>query len=404
MDNPTPSSGSLESIQELQRFYDAALISNTDIQKEIDFWSHANLQTDTSNSPDFSINQEVKISNPFVFNAKKPLASLAPNSQKVQPSLDHAPNSNVGNYVNNLFGLNNNHAKNPTHASQTEHGYNLSNGTNHPLLPSFQEPLNTPISTYTQTSHNLPLSLNSFSDSQNKAAALNPTGATEVLRLEALKILQNLLSSQPAPHTLNPQNPPYVPKEIPSTNQYHNQTLESILNSNYAVPTNSVLSQQPQNLEQRQNTTAMKANHQTQSHNIMSSTRNSIDSTFTGNKGGPVLRVSEPLLLNSPENSDSKSVSRAPEKKKRTPSEEDKRRRNTAASARFRVKKKLKEKVLEQKNFDLEKTLEALRNRVQELELENKWLRNIVTEKDPKAFNQKGCPCHHPDGFDASDH
>lgn len=62
--------------------------------------------------------------------------------------------------------------------------------------------------------------------------------------------------------------------------------------------------------------------------------------------------------------------------------EEDKRRRNTAASARFRVKKKQREQALEQKTQELEKAKQVLEQRVGQLETENEWLRGLVVEKN----------------------
>lgn len=66
-------------------------------------------------------------------------------------------------------------------------------------------------------------------------------------------------------------------------------------------------------------------------------------------------------------------------------SPEDKRRRNTAASARFRVKKKLR-------TFDLERTVSDLTGRVDELEQEaadlrreNGWLKEIVMMKSGRV-------------------
>ncbi|KAL9559048.1 hypothetical protein MBANPS3_000611 [Mucor bainieri] len=55
--------------------------------------------------------------------------------------------------------------------------------------------------------------------------------------------------------------------------------------------------------------------------------------------------------------------------------EEDKRKRNTAASARFRMKKKLREQALEQTAKEMTIKAEALEKRVIELEKEAKWLR-----------------------------
>ncbi|EGW35650.1 uncharacterized protein SPAPADRAFT_58856 [Spathaspora passalidarum NRRL Y-27907] len=63
------------------------------------------------------------------------------------------------------------------------------------------------------------------------------------------------------------------------------------------------------------------------------------------------------------------------------PAELDKRRRNTAASARFRIKKKLKEKEMEGKIHNLTELISELENKLQQLEMENKLLRNLIIEK-----------------------
>ncbi|CAI2163127.1 14764_t:CDS:2 [Funneliformis geosporum] len=64
--------------------------------------------------------------------------------------------------------------------------------------------------------------------------------------------------------------------------------------------------------------------------------------------------------------------------------EEDKRKRNTAASARFRVKKKMREQSLEKTARDMSEKAEMLENRVKELEREIKWLKNLLIEKDSR--------------------
>ncbi|KAG0357407.1 hypothetical protein BG005_003563 [Podila minutissima] len=64
--------------------------------------------------------------------------------------------------------------------------------------------------------------------------------------------------------------------------------------------------------------------------------------------------------------------------------EEDKRRRNTAASARFRYKKKLREQALEQTAKEQSQRAETLEARVKELEMEVKWLRGLIVEKDSR--------------------
>ncbi|KAJ3269868.1 hypothetical protein HK104_005022, partial [Borealophlyctis nickersoniae] len=62
----------------------------------------------------------------------------------------------------------------------------------------------------------------------------------------------------------------------------------------------------------------------------------------------------------------------------------DKRRRNTAASARFRAKKKQREQLLEKTAKEMTEKAEMLERRVKEYEMELKWLRQIVTERDSK--------------------
>jgi hypothetical protein len=69
------------------------------------------------------------------------------------------------------------------------------------------------------------------------------------------------------------------------------------------------------------------------------------------------------------------------EEQSRMAAEEDKRRRNTAASARFRIKKKAREQALERREKELSDEVTQLKNRITHLETENKWLRGLVMEK-----------------------
>lgn len=69
------------------------------------------------------------------------------------------------------------------------------------------------------------------------------------------------------------------------------------------------------------------------------------------------------------------------EDQSRFAAEEDKRRRNTAASARFRIKKKAREQALEKREKELSDKVGSLEGRIQTLETENKWLRELVMEK-----------------------
>ncbi|KAI9019482.1 hypothetical protein CLU79DRAFT_794374, partial [Phycomyces nitens] len=69
--------------------------------------------------------------------------------------------------------------------------------------------------------------------------------------------------------------------------------------------------------------------------------------------------------------------------------EDDKRRRNTAASARFRQKKKMREQALELTAKEMTAKTERLESRVKELEMEAKWLRALVVEKDVKLLSKE---------------
>ncbi|KAI8580794.1 hypothetical protein K450DRAFT_279733 [Umbelopsis ramanniana AG] len=64
--------------------------------------------------------------------------------------------------------------------------------------------------------------------------------------------------------------------------------------------------------------------------------------------------------------------------------DDDKRRRNTAASARFRIKKKQREQALERTAKEMTEKSDRLESRVKELELEIKWLRSLLLEKDSR--------------------
>ena len=74
----------------------------------------------------------------------------------------------------------------------------------------------------------------------------------------------------------------------------------------------------------------------------------------------------------------------SPDGAARLAAEEDKRRRNTAASARFRIKKKQREQTLERTAKEMTDKVSQLEARIGQLETENKWLKNLITEKDGK--------------------
>lgn len=63
---------------------------------------------------------------------------------------------------------------------------------------------------------------------------------------------------------------------------------------------------------------------------------------------------------------------------------EIKRKRNTEASARFRIKKKLKEKQMQQQARELQERLQMLEKKLKTLETENKCLKQLILEKNEK--------------------
>ncbi|KAE8410189.1 hypothetical protein BDV36DRAFT_140690 [Aspergillus pseudocaelatus] len=83
-----------------------------------------------------------------------------------------------------------------------------------------------------------------------------------------------------------------------------------------------------------------------------------------------------------------KSAAMSVEEAARVAAEEDKRRRNTAASARFRVKKKMREQALEKTVKETTEKNTALEARVTALELENQWLKNLITEKNGQSSEE----------------
>jgi hypothetical protein len=77
------------------------------------------------------------------------------------------------------------------------------------------------------------------------------------------------------------------------------------------------------------------------------------------------------------------------EDQSRVAAEEDKRRRNTAASARFRVKKKQREAALERTVKEVNDKNAQLQATVNQLEMENKWLKNLIVEKNGNQSKEK---------------
>jgi hypothetical protein len=71
---------------------------------------------------------------------------------------------------------------------------------------------------------------------------------------------------------------------------------------------------------------------------------------------------------------------------------EDKRRRNTAASARFRLKKKEREAALEKKSKELEMRVTELERECEGLRRENGWLKGLVVGVTGVGAAQQSAP------------
>ncbi|KIW25978.1 uncharacterized protein PV07_09111 [Cladophialophora immunda] len=69
---------------------------------------------------------------------------------------------------------------------------------------------------------------------------------------------------------------------------------------------------------------------------------------------------------------------------------EERRKRNTAASARFRMKKKQREQALERKMSQVQDKNAKLEEKVNQLEMENKWLKDLITEKNKRPASEYG--------------
>jgi len=104
--------------------------------------------------------------------------------------------------------------------------------------------------------------------------------------------------------------------------------------------------------------------------------------THSGLPSSPVPNMPAAAAAGPKRKHTQKSTQASAEEAARLIAEEDKRRRNTAASARFRVKKKMREQALERSLNETNEKNSALEARVSQLELENNWLRGLIMEKN----------------------
>lgn len=99
----------------------------------------------------------------------------------------------------------------------------------------------------------------------------------------------------------------------------------------------------------------------------------------------PAPQVASPFSHRSPPSGSAPKAKRqkvsSPKTTPQITADEDKRRRNTAASARFRIKKKQREQQLHDTAREMTDKAQRLEERVKELEMENKWLKGLIVEK-----------------------
>lgn len=112
------------------------------------------------------------------------------------------------------------------------------------------------------------------------------------------------------------------------------------------------------------------------------STQNKVSPVESGIKKRKMSVASPAVAEASPAFSETSPDLSNMDESQRSVAEEDKRRRNTAASARFRVKKKMREQQMERAAKELQEKVLTLETKVMQLEMENKWLKNLVVEKN----------------------
>ncbi|KAI8811367.1 hypothetical protein BJ742DRAFT_769300 [Cladochytrium replicatum] len=191
---------------------------------------------------------------------------------------------------------------------------------------------------------------------------------------EALRVPPQLPNAASDPASLsmllNLMQPPVVPQPAPVSDLAYaalqlvaaagNSNAFSLLSSHLLAATNSVPEQQP-NAAPPKKQTASKA------------------------KSSPPSRAAAPAATPAPEDDEddgTQEVYYNKDGKEMTAEEADKRKRNTAASARFRAKKKMREQEVARTAKDMTTRVESLEKRLVEYEMEIRWLRQLVTERN----------------------
>ncbi|KAA8649181.1 hypothetical protein EYZ11_007425 [Aspergillus tanneri] len=131
------------------------------------------------------------------------------------------------------------------------------------------------------------------------------------------------------------------------------------------------------------------AHHSPSQSSAVSSPLSAAPSKAPASASAPTLAAASTPAAAPKRKNTQKPAAMSVEEAARNAAEEDKRRRNTAASARFRVKKKMREQALEKTVKETTEKNTALEARVTALELENQWLKNLITEKNGKSSEEE---------------
>ncbi|OLY78001.1 Regulatory protein cys-3 [Smittium mucronatum] len=419
----------IDSIKALQGYIDSGFISTSDLQNELEFWSKASVKSDSNFISNNEEVKSVKISNPFVFNTKKQKSQVPSNEHnvneasgqdhqqktsknrsvidrvldmnKVQSRDDHHSFFNQDEQANNssspLGKYPSNFQFNPSENAHTSGSLNqIFSQTKGILGAILSEQYMIPPSNGTahnneQLNHH-PMEINNkFSNSDYSPPNLPPAGHFHVKESnfeaqDTSKDSNQSISAFVESHKNKNQKSTGPPSSNPSE-RFSKSTIQSFMRIKEAatrliseISGGQVTSESP----------SSKAYEDSKHYKKDSSSNPSTKRKITENEY-------EDLPHADPESSDL-----AAEDKKIT-TEEERRRRNTAASARFRVKKKLKEQMLEQRNSEMSLRLQEMEKKIKKVTMENRWLKSIVVEKEPNSLITKGCPCHHPNGFSSTE-
>ncbi|OMJ09067.1 Transcription factor zip1 [Smittium culicis] len=437
--NHNSENNTLESIKAIQGYLDSGFISANDLQNELEFWSKASIISD-NNSASNDEPQSVKISNPFVFNAKKQKTFDSSNNHptpKISTQNQHDSQGRAA--INQILEMSQKQSNKSNEFSNQYYYQNTSDSPNTQNIPSAQNSEN--YNTAANNNNNMGNLANSESNnilssilSEQFLSGLAKDSlftSSDSMPINALNMMNKPahVSNQQAYFRVNEsnvsaqdQNQSNLSNFVESFNttiskksddssisesgKYSRSTIENFLRIKEAASRlmSEINNGQQISSQQKEDSESFKLPNRDTSHG--SSIQKDLGSKRLSDE---LESASKRAKSNSSYNSnDSQLISNASEDtlngdRRKVTSEEDKRRRNTAASARFRVKKKLKEQMLEQRNLEMSQRLQEMEKKVKKVTMENRWLKSIVVEKEPNSLITKGCPCHHPNGFSSTE-